>query len=51
MSFNLTAIGLEIQKATRIQISTKNQPYATILFETRIIIILLIFTKNIDTDT
>ena len=50
MSCNLTEIRLEEQKITRIRISTRNKLDATILFETRNVIILLISTKNIDKD-
>ena len=47
MSCNLTAIGLKIQNATRIRISTRTKQN-TILFKTRIVIVLFISTKNID---
>ena len=49
MSCNLTAIGLEIQKATRIHIGTRTKQNI-ILFETRIVIVLFISTKNVDTN-
>ena len=36
MSCNLTSIRLEIQKVTRIHISTRNEPDATTLFEKKL---------------
>ena len=49
MSCNLIAIGLEIQKVTRINISAKTKQN-TILFKTRIVVALFISTKNVDTN-
>ena len=46
MSCNLTAKRLEVQKVRKIYLSTKNKPDVSILFETGIAIILLIFIKN-----
>ena len=46
MSCNLTSIRLEIQKVTRIHISTRNEPDATTLIEKKVI-----STKNVDTNT
>ena len=51
MLCNLITIRLEIQKVTIIHKSTRNTLDATLLFETRIVIILLISTKNVDSDT
>ena len=50
MSYNLTAKILDIPKLIKIHIHTRNKPGATILFKIRIKIILLISTKNVDTD-
>ena len=49
MSCNLIAIGLEIQKVTRIHISTRTKQN-TVLFKTRIVVVLFISTKNVDTN-
>ena len=45
----MTAIKLGIGKVTKIHISTRNKP-DTKLFKRRIVIVLLISTKNVDTD-
>ena len=50
MLYNLTSIISNISKLKRILLITKNKPGATILFKTRIEIILLISTKTVDTD-
>ena len=49
MSCNLTATGLDIQKATRIHISARTKQN-TILFKTRLLIVLSISKKNVDTN-
>ena len=51
MSCNLTEKRLEIQKVARIHLNTRSKINATLSFETRIVIILLISTKNVDTKT
>ena len=48
MSYNLTAIILKIPKLIKIHIRTRNKLGAK--FKKRIVIILIIFTKNVDTD-
>ena len=50
MLYNLTVIIMEIPKLKRILLITKNKPGSSILFKTRIEIILLISTKTVDTD-
>ena len=51
MLYNWTVIIMEIPKLKRMLLITKNKPGATILFKTRIEIILLISTKTVDTDS
>ena len=48
MQFDRNNIG--DTKLIRIHIITKNKPGATIHFKTKIVIILLVSTKNVDTD-
>ena len=50
MLCNLTAIILDIPKFIKIHKITKNKLGATTLFKTSLVIILLISTKNVDTD-
>ena len=42
---------IEIQKVPRIHIFIKNKPDVTILFEIKLVTILLISTANVDIDT